>query len=117
MRLYLTVHLIRLLVCIDLNHKPSIPLELLNHWNRLLLICFSLLLYRLRIVIVSARCLSSFCQSLQRCLFAAVKHEKMEQLDLDTDLFVPFYKVVLVSGESVDQEDAFPILLLDLMFH
>ena len=41
----------------------------------------------------------------------------MEQLDLDSDLLVPFYKVFLVSGESIDQEDPFPIFLLDLVFH
>ena len=92
-------------------------MELLNHWNRLFLISFSLLFYRLRIVIISARCLSSFCQSLKRCLLAAVKHKEMEQLNLDTDLLVPFYQVVLVSGESVNQEHTFPVLLLDLLFH
>ena len=117
MRLYLTVHFIWLLVCINLNHKSNISLELLNHWNRLFLISFSLLFYRLRIIIISTRCLSSFCQSLNRCLLAAIKHEQMEQLNLDTDLLVPFYQVVLVSGESVNQEHTFPVLLLYLLFH
>ena len=41
----------------------------------------------------------------------------MEQLNLNTDLLVPFHQVVLVSGKTVNQEHALPVALFDFVFH